>query len=153
VDDTPLRAARRAAGLTQAALAARVDRSPSWVAYVETGVFRLPPRMAERIAGALGIAVARVLPDPGRAPRALPAATAGTRFRCAALHCDLSIAACIARQLRSRNRTPNSDTQRKRGHAAFFPSCTSACAQGRAVRGDWERQIGLIERRPWMSLS
>ena len=124
VSDTPIRTARRAAGLTQAQLAAHVGVSGSWIGAVDSGHAPLPTHLAHRIAVVLGVPVALLLPGSVLAPT--------DTFHCARLHCTLAVGACIARQLRSRNLTPHSDTQRKRGRAACFPSCT-ACQQGRAV--------------------
>ncbi|HEX8908635.1 MAG TPA: helix-turn-helix transcriptional regulator [Anaeromyxobacteraceae bacterium] len=124
-NDTPLRSARRAAGLTQAALAALVGRTASWVSYTESRTFRLLPAMAERIAAALGVPVAMVLPGAPLAPDAT--------FHCQRLHCRLSVACCLARQRRSWKSAPRGESSIKRGRGEFFPYCTERCALGAQI--------------------
>jgi transcriptional regulator with XRE-family HTH domain len=50
-----IRATRQAAGLTQRALAARLNKSPSWVAAVENGRRRLFIQDLDQIAAALEV--------------------------------------------------------------------------------------------------
>lgn len=56
-----IRIARRAAGLTQRELAARLNRSVSWIAGVETGRRNLWVGDLEKIANALGLDVFELL--------------------------------------------------------------------------------------------
>jgi transcriptional regulator with XRE-family HTH domain len=64
-----IRTARQAAGLTQRELAARLDKSPSWVAAMENGHRPLLIQDVPRIAEALGLDVLELLSRARRAAR------------------------------------------------------------------------------------
>jgi transcriptional regulator with XRE-family HTH domain len=63
--ESPLRQARRRAGKTQARAAAEIGISPGWYALVEREPTFLTPRLAARVAQALGCAASDLLPAKG----------------------------------------------------------------------------------------
>ncbi len=64
-----IRTARRKAGLTQRELAARLKKSPSWIARVETGERSLMVHDLQDIADALGVDALELLARAMGAPR------------------------------------------------------------------------------------